>query len=79
MNKVRAALHRLNVMTFSDLDLNGEAPVRVRGGVGEWGPAGVPSTASKKRQRIWVGLFFIIGVTVVCLLGWYFYRVLMGY
>jgi type VI protein secretion system component VasF len=64
-------------MVFSDLNLNGEAPVRVRPEVGEWGPPDVISTASKKRQRIFVVLAFVAAVVAVCLLGWFWYDMLM--
>lgn len=66
-------------MTFTNLDLDGSAPVRVRPRVGEWGPAMVLTTAQKKRQRIKIGVFFVLAIVAICLLGWFFYRVLMGY
>lgn len=71
--------HKAGAMTFTNLDLNGAAPVRVRPLYGEWGPAGVLSTAQKKRQRVKMGVMFILGVAAVCLLGWYFYRAIQGY
>lgn len=77
--KFRGVAQKANAMTFTNLDLNGSAPVRVRPLYGEWGPAGVPSTAMKKRQRLKTGVAFVLGVAAVCLLGWYFYRAIMGY
>lgn len=63
---------------FSNLDLNGDAPVRVQPKVGEWGPERVPTTQAKRRMRIWVVLAFTAAVVALCLLGWYFYKVLNG-
>lgn len=68
------AMHRFS----SDLDLNGDIPVRVQPGIGEWGTARVPSTRDKYRARqqvVWVTL----SVTAALLwLGWTFYKVLNG-
>ena len=51
---------------FSDLDLDGDAPVRARPAVGDWGPVEVPSTAGKKRGRlIAVGLFIVAGAALL--------------
>lgn len=44
----------------SDLNLNGPVSPRVVPGLGEWGPANVPSTRAKKRQR-----WLVIGLTVL--------------
>lgn len=63
---------------FSDLDLTGDSPVRVRPEYGEWGPALVPGTAQKKRMRIWVVLAFLGSAAVLVTVGSYWYRLLMG-
>ena len=43
-----------------------------------WGPAQVPSTRSKKRMRIWVGLA-LLGAMLACfLLGWYVFYLMTG-
>lgn len=67
-----------DVRVFSDLNLNGRTPPRVQPKVGEWGPQNVLTTASKKRMRIWVGLAFVGSVVALCLLGYYFFRILNG-
>lgn len=52
----------------SNLNLNGPVSPRVMPQIGEWGPAGVPSTRSKKRQRwIVVGLLVLVLACVVTL------------
>lgn len=73
--------HRLAHMGkfFSDLDLTGDAPVRVRPRLGEWGPLEVPTTTRKKRARIVVSVVFVVAGTAVGLLMWFFYRALQGY
>lgn len=63
---------------FSDLNLNGDAPVRVQPKVGEWGPLRVPTTAQKKKVRIQVSLAFSAAVVALFLLGNFFYKLLMG-
>lgn len=63
---------------FSDLNLNGPTPARVQPGVGEWGPADVPSTRAKKRMRIWTSLAFFGVLGALCTLGWYFYKMMNG-
>lgn len=71
-------MRKLWSLMFSDLNLDGGAPVRVRPNVGEWGPVNVISTASKKRLRVWTSVIFVVALLVVVLLGRYFYRILMG-
>lgn len=71
-------MRKLWSLMFSDLNLDGSAPVRVRPNVGEWGPVNVISTASKKRVRVWTSVIFVVALLVVVLLGRYFYRILMG-
>ena len=63
---------------FSDLNLNGEVPVRVQPRLGEWGPVRVPSTAQKKALRIKVGVLFAAAVTACFVLGNFLYKILMG-
>lgn len=46
----------------SNLNLNGPVSPRVMPAIGEWGPAGVPSTRSKRRQR-WI----VVGLAVLAL------------
>ncbi|MFB9618943.1 hypothetical protein [Brooklawnia cerclae] len=63
---------------FSNLNLNGDTPVRVQPRLGEWGPRRVPSTTQKKRARLWVAGAFCGAVTALFLLGNFFYKLLMG-
>lgn len=58
----------------SDPDLHGDTPERVRPRLGEWGPALVPSTRSKRRQRIWVSVAFVVALVVLAVTWWAFYR-----
>ena len=63
---------------FSNLNLNAGTPPRVQPNLGEWGPAMVPTTKSKKRMRIWVSLA-LFGALLACfLLGWYVYYLMTG-
>lgn len=64
------------VALFSNLNLNGRAPLRAQPQVGTWGPEGVPSTRAKKRMRIWVSLACAVAITVICLLGYHFFKLL---
>ena len=70
---------RLTVVSgsFSDLNLDGGAPIRTRPIHGEWGPVEVPGTATKKRQRIWVVLFFVGAIALVGGLGYLWFRLLV--
>ena len=63
---------------FTDLNLNGRSTTRVQPKVGEWGPEMVPSTAAKKRMRIWVSLVLVAGLIALFFLGRYFYKTLTG-
>lgn len=63
---------------LSDLRLDGGAPIRVRPELGEWGPDRVPTTRQKKRQRVWVGIAFVVAVVVVFAVGYYFMTLLKG-
>lgn len=71
-------MRKLWSLMFSDLNLDGSAPVRARPNVGEWGPVNVISTAQKKRLRVWTSVIFLVALVVVVLLGRYFYRLVMG-
>ena len=63
---------------FSNLNLNAGTPPRVQPNLGEWGPGMVPTTKSKRRMRIWVGLA-LFGALLACfLLGWYVYYLMTG-
>lgn len=63
---------------FSNLDLDGGAPVRVRPRLGEWGPELVQPTRRKKWLRVWVGLVLGLAVGAIAGLMYVFYRILMG-
>lgn len=63
---------------FTDLNLNGTSPARVQPRIGEWGPAGVPSTRQKKWMRLWVSLAFIGIVTALFLWGWWVWKQMGG-
>jgi hypothetical protein len=63
--------HRSRI--WSNLNLNGPVPARVRPTIGEWGPRGLPSTKQKKRARWIVPLAFTLAVCALLLLGWYFW------
>ena len=63
----------------TDLDLNGASSPRVRPRVGEWAPAGVPSTRSKRQLRWWtIGAMALVVVAVVAF-GYVAYLTLRGY
>ncbi|WP_314905541.1 hypothetical protein [Propionibacterium acidifaciens] len=65
--------------TFSsDLDLTGDAPVRVRPHLGEWGPSLVPTTSRKKRLRVLAVTALVVGVAAVTALITVFYRAVQG-
>ena len=63
---------------FSNLNLHGDTPPRVRPTLGEWGPLQVPTTRQKRRMRIWVGLALLGTMIAVFLLGWYVYHAMTG-
>lgn len=58
---------------WSDLNLNGPVPARVRPSIGEWGPVGLPSTKQKKRGRWLAPVFFALAVAMTVLVGWFFW------
>ena len=57
---------------FSDLKIDGDAPVRARPTVGEWGPVQVTPTAAKKRGR-WLAVLFIFVALIVLVVAGYFW------
>lgn len=63
---------------FSDLNLNGDTPVRVQPLLGEWEPQRVPRTSEKKKARISVSVAFAAIVVALFFLGNFFYKTLMG-
>lgn len=62
----------------SNLNLNGDVVPSVIPGLGEWAPAGVPSTRSKKRMRWLMPLFLLLALTAVTLFGWWIWSILQG-
>lgn len=63
---------------FSNLNLNGNTPTRIRPRLGEWGPTDMISTREKKRQRWLVPLVCFLILLGVSLLWYYFYTALTG-
>lgn len=63
---------------FSDPDLDGGVPDRVRPRLGEWGPALVPSTRRKRLQRAVVVTGFVVAGVVVVATWWLFYWMMTG-
>lgn len=62
---------------WSNLNLNGTVPARVRPSIGEWGPTGLPSTKQKKRGRWLAPVVFTVALVVLTLVGfffWYLFR-----
>ncbi len=66
------------VRIFSDLNLNGQAPLRAQPGLGEWGPLQVPSTRWKKWQRVLVPIVAVALAVGVFFLARSFYLMLTG-
>lgn len=66
------------VKIFSDPDLHGQTPERVRPRLGEWGPSMVPSTRAKRRQRVLVSVGFVVALAVLAVTWWLFYRAMTG-
>ncbi|MDR2619894.1 MAG: hypothetical protein LBC29_02020 [Propionibacteriaceae bacterium] len=64
---------------FSDLNLDGNTPVRARPAHGEWGPNAVDSTAVRKRHRVYAVIAFVVALAVIVGVGYFWYRVAMGY
>ncbi|MGY4720462.1 hypothetical protein [Naumannella huperziae] len=65
-------------MSFSDLNLNGPTPARVRPKLGEWGPTEVPGTKAKRRQRRLVPFVFAAALLMLFLTGWLNYSLMTG-
>ena len=63
----------------TDLDLNGSASPRVRPRVGEWVPADVPTTRSKRNQRWWTITVLSVVLVAVVAFGFFAYMMLRGY
>lgn len=63
---------------FSNLNLNGHAPVRAQPKLGEWGPQRVVSTRRKKWQRVLVPIVAVGLAVGVFFLGRMFYLMLTG-
>ncbi|MDR1354689.1 MAG: hypothetical protein LBJ43_00170 [Propionibacteriaceae bacterium] len=64
---------------FSDLNLDGDVPVRVRPDYGEWGSNLIDSTAHKKRHRGYAVIGFVVAVAIIVGVGYFWYRIVMGY
>jgi len=65
-------------LVFSDLKLDGDAPVRAQPVVGEWGPVDVTSTAAKKRGRVLAVLLFVAALVVLVVAGFFWFKALHG-
>lgn len=63
---------------FSNLNLDGQTPLRSRPTHGNWGPQGVPGTRWKKFQRIIVPLIAVAIAVGLFFLGRMFYLILTG-
>ncbi|QGF24478.1 hypothetical protein [Raineyella fluvialis] len=63
---------------FSDPDLHGGVPDRVRPRLGEWGPTLVPSTRRKRLQRAVVVAGFVVALAAVVAMWWIFYWMMTG-
>lgn len=63
---------------FSDLKLDGDAPVRVQPSVGEWGPVEVVSTAAKKRGRILAVCCFVVALAVISIAVFFWFKAVHG-
>ena len=64
---------------FTNLNLDGQTPVRTRPRVGEeqWAPAAVPTTKRKKVQRVLAPIAFSVALGVLVGVGYYFFRILV--
>lgn len=63
---------------FTNLNLNGNAPLRAQPNVGEWGPPQVPTTRWKKWQRVLVPIICVGLAVGVFFLGRMFFLMLTG-
>lgn len=64
---------------FTNLNLDGQTPVRTRPRVGEeqWAPAAVPTTKRKKTQRVLAPIAFSVALAVLVGVGYYFFRIIV--
>ena len=67
-----------DVRLSSDLNLDGQNPLRAQPARGAWGPLGVPGTRWKKFQRILVPVVTVAIATGLFFLGRMFYLILTG-
>lgn len=63
---------------FSNLNLNGGAPLRAQPKLGDWGPPRVVTTRAKKWQRVLVPIVAVGLAVGVFFLGRMFYLMLTG-
>nr|WP_269779131.1 hypothetical protein [Propioniciclava soli] len=63
----------------SNLNLNGRVSPRAMPRIGDWGPADVPTTRQKKRQRWWAILVAVLVLAAVVAFGYYAYLQLRGF
>lgn len=63
---------------FSDLNLNGDVPVRVQPEVGDWGPERVVSVRKRQSMRIMVTTALLSIMAALGYLAYFFYRILQG-
>ena len=63
---------------FSDLNLDGDNPVRAHANRGTWGPTGVPTTRWKKVQRILIPIVTVAIAIGLFFLGRMFYLIMTG-
>ena len=61
---------------FTNLNLDGQTPVRTRPRVGEeqWAPA---ATKRKKAQRVLAPIAFSVALAVLVGVGYYFFRIIV--
>lgn len=64
---------------FTNLNLDGQTPVRTRPRVGEeqWAPAAVPTTKRKNAQRVLAPIAFSVALAVLVGVGYYFFRIIV--
>ena len=64
---------------FTNLNLDGQTPVRTRPRVGEeqWAPAAVPTTKRKKAQRVLAPIAFSVALAVLVGVWYYFLRIIV--
>ena len=64
---------------FTNLNLDGQTPVRTRPRVGEeqWAPAAGATTKRKKAQRVLAPIAFSVALAVLVGVGYYFFRIIV--